>query len=255
MPVVLLGDSPLVVFVGLTAVGKTTAVEGLLALRQGLELLPNRRWIADRLVLPAMLEELGEEIAPVTDRRRRFELTRLYRQRFEGGLAHALATLELDASRSSPSYVFDGLRGIDEVRWACAKLPRSRFVVLDAPDSVRLRRLLGRGESFDRAVVGTTFGERLEHSLASVAGIGDVFSASEVRALSNDELIQAHSTAEVIEKVTILVEERRNYDSREAAEYLEAELPAERILQIDTSSVRPRRVASLIAEWSASELE
>jgi hypothetical protein len=211
MPVVLLGDSPLVVFVGLTAVGKTTAVEGLLALRQGLELLPNRRWIADRLVLPAMLEELGEEIAPVTDRRRRFELTRLYRQRFEGGLAHALATLELDASRSSPSYVFDGLRGIDEVRWACAKLLRSRF--------------------------------------------GDVFSASEVRALSNDELIQAHPTAEVIEKVTILVEERRNYDSREAAEYLEAELPAERILQIDTSSVRPRRVASLIAEWSASELE
>lgn len=255
MPGVLLADSPLLVFVGLTAVGKTTAVERLLALRPGLELLPNRRWIADRLVLPLMLEELGEEIAPVTDRRRRFELTRCYRQRFEGGLAHALSRLELDASKSSPSYVFDGLRGIDEVRWACARLPRTRFVVLDAPDSVRLHRLLGRCESFDRAAVEGSFGERLEHSLASVAGIGDVFSASEVRALSNDELIRAHPTADVIEKVTILVEERRNYDSQEAAEYLEAELPPERILQIDTSSVRPKRVASLIVEWSASELD
>ena len=93
------------------------------------------------------------------------------------------------------------------------------------------------------------------HPGHDVAGIGDVFSASEVRALSNDESIRAHPTADVIEKVTILVEERRNYDSREAAEYLEAELPAERILQIDTSSVRPGRVASLIAEWSASELD
>ena len=75
MPGVPLAESPLLVFVGLTAVGKTTAVEGLLTLRPGLELLPNRRFIADRLILPAMHEELGEEIAPVTDRRRRFERT------------------------------------------------------------------------------------------------------------------------------------------------------------------------------------
>jgi len=240
-------EAPLIVFVGLTGVGKTTAVAGALG-RRPLHLLPNRRWIADRLILPAMLAEIGEAPRPVTDRRRRFELTALYRSRFEGGLAHALGLLWIDVERVEPPYVFDGLRGVEEVSWAAREMPLSRFVVLDAPEPVRLQRLLGRGESFDRAHVDMAEGG-LREALASLEGIDTVFSEAELSALVESPEIRAHPVGTIVEKAAILVEERRNYDSRRALAALESLLPASRLLSLDTARLDGGQVASRIVSW------
>ena len=46
-----LSSQPIVILVGLTAVGKTAVVEWLVENRRW-AVLPNRRWIADHLIIP-----------------------------------------------------------------------------------------------------------------------------------------------------------------------------------------------------------
>ena len=57
----------LVVVVGVTGVGKSTTLERLAA-RISCHLLPDRRELADQVVLPAVQDELGVPRAPVRDR-------------------------------------------------------------------------------------------------------------------------------------------------------------------------------------------
>ena len=50
----------------------------------------------------------------------------------------------------SALHIFDGLRGADEVAFALKALPLARFAVLNAPDVVRVERLLQRQDAFDQ---------------------------------------------------------------------------------------------------------
>ena len=71
-------------------------------------------------------------------------LTARYRESHPGGMAHALSRLRIDPPPSAGHLIFDGLRGVDEILWAIAHFPRSRFLGLRAPEAMRLLRLLGR---------------------------------------------------------------------------------------------------------------
>jgi len=53
----------------------------------------------------------------------------------------------------------------------------------------------------------------------------------------------------VIKKVSIIVEERRNYDSQAARAYLLDTLPPERVLVVDTDAYPASDVAQQIADW------
>jgi hypothetical protein len=54
---------------------------------------------------------------------------------------------------------------------------------------------------------------------------------------------------EVIQKISIIVKERRNYDSNTARVYLTRTLPPQRVLVVDTASHSARAVAERVAHW------
>jgi hypothetical protein len=242
-----LGEAPLTVLVGVTGVGKSTA---LAALQAGAgparpRVLPDRRELTDAVMI---LPVAG---GPVTDREERFRLSAQYRAAHPGGMAQALGSLMADTRHWTGPLIFDGLRGLDEVQYAADTFPQWRFVALGAPDPVRVRRLLGRADAFDR--VGSAPDPAappldLRAALAAVPGSGGVFTPAELQELA--ALTAAgHRAADVLAKVKIVVSERRNYDPA-AAEALLRTLPPRRALVLDTVALSPAGVARAVEAWA-----
>lgn len=233
----------LIMLVGLTGVGKSTAVEALHASGEHFSLLPNRREITDRMIIPEVQRDRGETPHPVTDRLERFELTRAYRDKHPGGVVHALDRMLVDSlTISSFTLVFDNLRGVGEVRAANESIPHARFVVLDAPHEVRLRRLIDRNDAFDRVAGSDRDVDRdLLQTLKQIDGADALFDLEALAALDvpTDKLVAA---------VEVVSAEQRNYDMDKAIAYLET-LPPERYLYLDTSRQSPREIAEALRAW------
>src|SRR5262245_57245285 len=90
-----LAERPFVVLVGLTGAGKTTALAALAGSGVAFHLLPDRRTLTDRVILPAVQAEDGAA-APAASRLDRFAQTRRFRERHPGGMADVLAGLWVD---------------------------------------------------------------------------------------------------------------------------------------------------------------
>ena len=141
-----LASWPLIVLVGVTGVGKSTALAALsgpTSSGPGLRVLPDRRQVTDAVMIGP---QAGRA---VSDREERFALTAHYREAHPGGMAQALGGLWADPLAAEP-LVFDGLRGLNEVQYAAEAFAAWRFINLHAPDALRVRRLLGRGDAFDQ---------------------------------------------------------------------------------------------------------
>ncbi|WP_337844502.1 hypothetical protein [Thermus sp.] len=205
-----LRELPLLVLVGLTGVGKSTLVEAL-----GFPRLPDRRELVDLYVLP----RYGAR--PPLPREERFRLTRRFLEEFPGGVAQVLAQ-----GYAPPTWplLFDGLRGEREVAYALEALPKARFVLLHAREATRLKRLLARKDAFDRVGLAPEEAERLR---ALAEGV-----------LTPEELEEALALApleEVLAKLKIVAEEKRNYDPEGPLRLLEGH---PRALILDTERLR-----------------
>jgi guanylate kinase len=244
-----LANFALTILVGLTGVGKTTIVQ-LLQDELDFTLLPNRREITDEVIIGALQQEEGKAPYLVTDRIERFEYTARYRAQHPGGMAHALDQLIVDAKRVGQKLVFDGLRGLDEVEGAANRFPRARFVVLDAPDLVRIRRLLKRADAFDSTKIQTSLaGRNLIAGLYSVPNIEAVFNQEEMQQIARSARAAGYSVDDVVKKSSIIVEERRNYDSSAARVFLRHRLPPDQVLVVDTSVQSAQAVADQVKSW------
>ena len=135
-----LTQTNLVILVGLSGVGKSSLSAGL-----GLPALPDRREIVDRL----LQQEFG--IVPPRRREERFALTRRYRGLHPGGVAFGLLPAMV---MPQPILLFDGLRGGQEAEFALRHYLKARFLVLEAPIELRVRRIAGRGDPFDQISQG-----------------------------------------------------------------------------------------------------
>ena len=259
-------DMPVLILVGVTGVGKSTTVDALRTHMGGISLLPNRRKLADLLVIPTVQGWDGNPPTAVTDRRRRFDYTGRYRQRYPGGLAHAFSRLVLQqqaaASGSGAVNVFDGLRGADEVTFAAQSLPLARFAVLNAPDVVRVERLVQRQDAFDQVGENTSgptshATDRRSSTAASrfcweeIAEGRDLFTRQEqvhLSALVNRGEVDG---AELAARIAIVATERRNYDPHAAVEILRAAAP-DRTVVVDTTTHAPAEVAAKLERLAAS---
>ena len=266
-------DMPVLILVGVTGVGKSTTVDALRSRWGEISLLPNRRKIADLLVIPTVQGWDGDPPTAVTDRRRRFDYTGRYRQRHSGGLAHAFSRLVLQRQTSGPDRgaltVFDGLRGADEVTFAAQSLPLARFAVLNAPDVVRVERLLQRQDAFDQ-VSANAGGQRpapsdgtpnaTRHSSSDSDGGFRWEEVAEGRELFTGEE-QAYLAAlvsrgevdgpELAAKIAIVAAERRNYDPHAAVEILRA-AALDRTVVVDTTTHAPAEVAAKLERIAAN---
>jgi len=239
----------LVIVVGLTGVGKSTVID-LLRKQVDFTLLPNRRKITDEIIISSLQQADGHAPHPVTDRVKRFEYTARYRAKHSGGMAHALSRLAVNTERTGNLLLFDGLRGLNEVQHAATYFPQAHFVVLDAPDMVRLNRLLKRGDTFDTTKLQTSLADRnLLAGLQSVSNIEAIFSPEQQQQIARMAYAARYPVDETVKKVSIIVEERRNYDSSTARVYLSHNLPPERVLVVDTATQSPHAVAERVKKW------
>lgn len=248
-----LAELPLVIMVGLTGVGKSTVLQ--LLPQQGLRftLLPNRRDITDQIIIASLQAEAGQPVGPVTDRLERFEYTARYRDKFPGGMAHALSRLVVNAATAPSLLIFDGLRGLNEVQHAVTYFPLARFVVLDAPDTVRLTRLLKRGDVFDvtssKIQADLPASQDLMAALQDVPHVDVIFNEENLHQIAAGAHLAQIPVDEVVQKISIIVKERRNYDSSTARVHLTHVLPPQQVLVVDTASYPARVVAEKIAHW------
>ncbi len=240
----------LVIMVGLTGVGKSTILK--LLQKNGLifTLLPDRRTIINASIISSLQREAGQTPHLLTDQMERFKYTARYRAKYPGGIAHALGQLAVDPAKASSLLIFDGLRGLNEVQYATAYFPKARFVVLDAPDIVRLERLLKRGHVFDAKTIHTSLlGKNLMAALMSTPNIEAIFNEEELRQIAGIARAARLSTDTVLKTVTIIVEERHNYDPYAARARLTQKLSPKQLLVIDTAVHSPEVAAQRMAEW------
>jgi hypothetical protein len=164
-------------------------------------------------------------------------------------MAHALTQLWVSVESPANLLLFDGLRGANEVTYAATALPQARFVMLDAPDLVRLQRLLGRGDAFDRIQVAspsatdaTTFAAL---GLPEASTIFDSAQEATILAWLQNGIV---TSDELRAKLQIVIEERRNYDPVATYEALRTHAP-QTTLYIDTVANAPAAVASQVIDW------
>ena len=126
-----LGESQMLMLVALTGTGKSTTLE-ILRERiggRGLGIIPTRREVADWIAIPLAQVLVGEAIAPVPDRVRRFAYTRFFAEKVPGGMAAAFSWLHLSEAFDGP-VLSEGIRGENELRFALDSFPNWRIVEL-----------------------------------------------------------------------------------------------------------------------------
>lgn len=234
------GLTDLLVVMGLTGVGKSTAVA---ALTESYTLLPNRRDLTDALIIPAVQRADGLPLRAVTDRLERFTLTRRYRELYPGGMVGALKEYLHRGAGEGP-FVFDNLRGLDEAEAAVSAFPDARFVLLDAPPLVRLSRLVGRRDPFDVVEDGlknTPFTEQL----SAVDGLPELFDVQVLTSWAAEGVPES----DLLKAARIIVSESQNYDMGAATDFLRTHKDAYNFLYIDTADLSVEAVRERIREW------
>jgi hypothetical protein len=237
-------DQALIFVVGLTGVGKSSSLEGIQTQRN-ITILPNRRQLTDRIIIPEVQRWDGSPTAPVTDRLERFEYTRRYREHHSGGVVHALeGYLEATPVAFDTPVLFDNIRGADETRHAVNTFGNSRFIVLDAPPLERLKRMATRKDSFDQVRATRLENDTFIANLQTVPDADKVFDLYEVARLE----AAGYDEDALLTGVRIISREQVHYDAQAAFNVLE-HLPDKRLLYVDTSMRPLEDVVSLLAAW------
>ena len=233
--------------IGQTGVGKSTTLDALLRSEQRLVLLPNRRKLADDIIIPQMQTELGEAVGAVSDRVERFRLTAAYREKNLGGMVHALQTYFSNAKLDkAQTYVFDNIRGLEECTAALEHFPASRFIFLNAPPFIRLQRLLVRSDSFDEVAAERPGNTLFTENLEEIDNASDAFDFCEIARL---EANSNYSDEAILKAVRIISAEFKNYNADAAATYLMSRLDKPQLLYLDTSKLSIDEVSSRIQGW------
>jgi hypothetical protein len=235
----------LIIIVGVTGTGKTTATENLAEQGLNFELLPDRRFLTDKLIIAPLQREDGQEVKTLP-RIQRVPYIRRYKQRHPAGLAYAISKLFVDPRTCDDFWVFNGLRGQEEVRYAIEAIPKAEFIVLDADDIVRAERLIKRKDPYDRMIKRKKEHNPVIEKIDSFEAIGipeaaEMFSPEEERQLLEIAENKSTSFVEIANILKLLWIERSLYDKDATIATLRSLAP-QRTCVIDTTDLHPNEV-------------
>lgn len=253
-------EQPLLILVGVTGVGKSTVTQALAQAGLAFSLLANRRALTDLFIIPTIvrMDAQGGRGNP-SCRVERFYYTRRYKELFPAGMVHVLSQLQIHPLQVRSPIIFDGLRGAQEVKYAVKLLPQARFIVLEAPDYIRLQRLLIRNDAFDRVAQShsSSPGSQGQHSQGltelDVPEARPLFSSDEIAEMLADVEQGLYSLSDLRDRLKIVAEERRHYDPDATRSTLEALAP-DRTLAIDTTRDGPEQTAQTIVQFLESTI-
>jgi guanylate kinase len=232
--------------IGLTGVGKSTTLKTLQSSNVNFELLPNRRELTDTIIIPEVQRAEGKELKAEKDRLERFRLTAKYREMYPAGMVHALQQyLSNHTDVAIHRLIFDNIRGLDECKAAVELFENSRFIFLDAPAIVRLKRLIGRGDSFDQVAATRLENDSFIEKILALESAEKVFDVYEIARLDTTGVDEN----KILDAVQIILTEHQNYNSEKAANYLKQKLDTNRLLYLDTSQVSIDEVTRKIQDW------
>ena len=124
-----LAELPMLVIVGLTSVGKSSALAALAQRGLDYSLLPDRRNLVSALIITQMQIEEGVPVREL-NRFERYPILRRYNERYYGGLANGLSRVYVDPTQLRPHIILNGLRGEHEITFGVDAFPRASFVFL-----------------------------------------------------------------------------------------------------------------------------
>jgi len=236
---------PLIIIVGVTGTGKTTFTNNLAESGYDFELLPDRRELTDQLIIAPLQREDHQEVRTLP-RMQRVPYIRLYQQRHPAGLAYAISQLYVDPAVCSKFLIFNGLRGESEVQYAVDALPEAQFIVLDASNIVRAKRLLKRKDSYDRTPKYEHKNLSMLEKAVSFDALGvpeavQIFSLDEELSLLEMARNGSVTITELRDILQLLCVERSLYNKDETIATL-LSLAPERTLVIDTTTLNPEEV-------------
>jgi hypothetical protein len=190
---------------------------------------------------------LGKTPTPVSDRLERFRLTAAYRESHETGMVHALQVYLAKHPRLVlETLVFDNIRGLEECQGALNTFPKARFIFLNAPALVRLKRMLGRQDSFDQVAATRLENTAFIENLQVIEGASEVFDLYEVARFEANAGLNEQS---ILGAVRIISAEQQNYNAEAAAAFLRQNTPPEQFLYLDTSQLSIDQVTAKIQTW------
>ncbi|MEH2061093.1 MAG: AAA family ATPase [Nostoc sp.] len=249
---------PLLIIVGMTGVGKSTIIKAMAEEGLNFTLLPNRRALTERLIIAPMLK-MEEKVVQPHCRIQRLTYARLYREYFPGGMGHILASLHVNPQEVNSMLVFDSLRGVNEVLYAAKALENAKFIMLTAPNMLRLERLLKRDDPFDQIA-----NQNLEHNrqifpeaLTNFASLGIPEASNYFTPKEEQEILElvnkrVVTDVELRDKLKIFVEESQNYDSVATKQILEAMHTSDRSLIIETTASPQQSAKAIISRIDKS---
>ena len=238
-------DFPLIIMVGLTGTGKSTSIHALLNTGKKLTLLPDRRTLTNQIIIPMMHQ--GKNKKKSLDRSERFACTRRFRKRYPGGMSYILSKLYAQSGKTDGYFLFDGIRGENEIDYAAQFLPSARFVVLHTPDEIRVRRLLTRNDSFDKIVCKTALNNNIFSSkYMKISGLNDILNDIQKNTLLKWAKEHNVSSEALHEKLSIVISESLNYNSKKMMTAFNKEPTKNRAYFFDTSSTSSRKIVETI---------
>ena len=138
-------SSNIVFIAGFSGTGKSTLVDGL-NMHLDSKIIPNRREITTKCIINPSIENFS--IAPEVNRRtERLNFVKKFKINNPEGVLYFFK--KMYSKINFNSFVFDGIRGEEEIRSAINCFSNSRIIHLTASSSVRKQRLLKRADNFD----------------------------------------------------------------------------------------------------------
>ncbi|MBN2146328.1 MAG: hypothetical protein JW726_03025 [Anaerolineales bacterium] len=246
-------EMPLVILVGGMGAGKSTVCQALIRSDLPVFLLPDRRDLTESLIIHPLQREDGVIPTGKLDRKSRLPYIQRYHERQPAGMGYAITQLALDPShlpQGNPWLVFDGLRGAEEIEYAYTALPQAHFIGIDAPDMVRLQRLLERQDGYDTipAVRDSTSESTSELQRLGVPQAEQIFSPAELHSLLESVRHGDVAMQELRNKLTVLCLEHKMYDLKATFSILRS-FGKQRSLYINSANQNPRQVADHIIAY------
>lgn len=235
-----LDKSKLIIISGLTGVGKTSVIRDLLNSGGSYLLLPNRRELTDKVIIPPYV---GEKKIETLNRLERFEISRKFRADNPGGMGFVISKLYMpQESLKDHTIIFDNLRGENEIRFGIKHFPDAFFISLYASPLVRLRRLIKRKDAFDK-LNSNTLAKEIEKKNFP-AGFYDLITREE---FENEVYENRFDLDEAVEAVRIINKEHKNYNALVTNTLLENELSGNYVV-LNTDSLSLKEIQKIVVK-------